>query len=79
MICESPKHLARLNLSFELTFSNFNYETSNGLTFSYYDDLQINSVFPTYISLDAKTNSVLIDIYGWGFLNTSSLSVRVDN
>ena len=79
IICETIKHKAANNLSFELTFNDNNYITNTGLTFSYYNDIQINTILPDYLSIDAGRNKVLLDIYGLGFMNTSELSVRVVN
>ncbi len=64
VVCEAPKHKAATNLQFELTFNDYNYNTTTGIKFSYYYDIQINDVQPQYISLDAGRNKVLMDIYG---------------
>jgi hypothetical protein len=74
-----PKHKAAVNLSFELTFNDINYITKTGLKFSYYNDLQVNTVLPQYISMYAGRNKVLIDVYGWGYMSTPELRVRVNN
>ena len=66
------------NVPFELTFNDNNYNTSSGLTFSYYKDVQINIIEPTWVSMFAGRNKVLIDIYGWGFMNTPDLRVRIN-
>jgi hypothetical protein len=77
-VCEAPRHRPKENVPFELTFNNLNYNTSTGLTFSYYKDLQINLIEPTWVSMFAGRNRVMIDIYGWGFMNTPELRVRLN-
>ena len=77
-VCEAPRHRPKENVPFELTFNNLNYNTSTGLTFSYYKDLQINIIEPTWVSMFAGRNRVMIDIYGWGFMNTPELRVRLN-
>jgi hypothetical protein len=79
LVCETLVHKAAENVSFELTFEDGAYTTKTNLTFSYYNDVQTNIVLPQYISIYAGTNAVLVDVYGWGFLNNSRLSVRVAN
>ena len=74
-----PKHKAAVNLSFELTFNNITYVTKTGFNFSYYNDLQINTILPEYVSMYAGRNRVLFDVYGWGYMNTPELRVRVNN
>jgi len=77
-VCEAPRHKPQQNVSFELTFNNLNYNTSTGLTFSYYKDLQINIIEPLWVSMFAGRNKVLIDLYGWGFMDTPELRVRIN-
>ena len=38
--------MAKINVSFELTFNDMNYITKTGKTFTYYYDSQINLVEP---------------------------------
>ena len=46
IVCEAPMHKAAVNLSFELAFADLNYITKTGFKFTYYNDLQINTVEP---------------------------------
>lgn len=55
-VCEAPRHRPMINVPFELTFNELNYNTSSGLTFTYYNDLQINLIEPTWVSMYAGTN-----------------------
>ena len=81
MLCQSPAHKAGLDYSFELEFNDFVYQTNTGLSYSYYNDVQINYLEPAYISMDAGTNKVIVTIhgYGFGFMNTTTLLVRVND
>ncbi len=56
MLCESPRHKAETGLVFELEFNGGVYDTQTGLTYSYYNDVQINYLDPAFISMDAATN-----------------------
>lgn len=70
ILCQTPEH-KEATLNFELSFSTEKvYSTSTGLSFTYYNDIQINSVDPSYISMYAGTNGVIITINGNGFMNT---------
>ena len=42
MLCESPRHKAATGLVFELEFNGGVHSTGTGLTYSYYNDVQIN-------------------------------------
>jgi hypothetical protein len=64
-------------VSFELTFNDLNYVTNTSFKFTYYYDVQLNILEPTQVSLFAGRNNVLIDLYGWGFINSTDLKVRV--
>jgi hypothetical protein len=77
-VCETPRHKPMANVPFELTFNNLNFFTTTGFKFTYYQDIQINFIEPTYVSMFAGRNGVLVDIYGWGFMNTQDLKVRLN-
>ena len=81
ILCQSPAHKAGLDYSFELEFNDFVYQKNVGLSYSYYNDVQINYLDPAYISIDAGTKKVIVTIhgYGFGFMNASMLLVRVND
>ena len=79
MVCETHPRKAGGNLTFQLTFNSNSFTTSSNITFTYYNDVQMNAMSPEYVSIYAGTNNVTVDLYGLGFINSSLLSVRVDN
>ena len=39
MICQTPRHKAAVNISFELAFNDENYATKSGYNYTYYNDI----------------------------------------
>ena len=78
MLCETPRHKAKANIPFTLIFDKADFEASNGDVFTYYNDIQINRLSPSSVSLYAGTNNIMVGIHGNGFINSPDLRVRVN-
>lgn len=77
MLCEVSIHEPE-TFSFELNFAGGAYITSSGLTFTYYKDSHILSIYPEHVTLRANALGLNVTANGLNFQPHDNVTIRLD-